>query len=111
MKNGITHIGSRNNLIGKKPNPELIEELSAELHVRNNTPPCFIWHTAADRGVLPENSMRFASALAKKNIPYDLHIYQKGGHGIGLRAKFPFTNAHPWSKDVVFWLKENKIID
>jgi alpha/beta hydrolase len=111
MKNGITHIGSRNNLIGKKPNPELIEELSAELHVRNNTPPCFIWHTAADRGVLPENSMRFAAALAKKNIPYDLHIYQKGGHGIGLRAKFPFTNAHPWSKDVVFWLKENKIID
>ncbi len=110
MEKGVTHWGSRCNLIGKDATPELVKELSAELHVKPDTPPCFLWHTAADRGVFPENSIRFARALAAQKIPFDLHIYQNGGHGIGLRAKYPFQNAHPWSRDLVFWLKENKII-
>ena len=110
MEKGVTHWGSRINLLGKDAAPELVKELSAELQVKPDTPPCFLWHTAADRGVLPENSIRFARALAAKKIPFDLHIYQNGGHGIGLRAKYPFQNAHPWSRDLVFWMKENKII-
>ena len=110
MEKGVTHWGSRINLLGKDAGPELVKELSAELQVKPDTPPCFLWHTAADRGVLPENSIRFARALAAKKIPFDLHIYQNGGHGIGLRAKYPFQNAHPWSRDLVFWMKENKII-
>lgn len=52
-----------------------------------------------------ENSMEFAVALRKNGVPFDLHVYQKGGHGIGLKDRPPFTNVHPWGKDLVFWLK------
>ncbi len=111
MKPEVTHKGSQNNLLGKDAPEELLNELSAELHVKPDTPPCFIWHTSEDRGVLPENSILFARALAEKKVPYDLHIYQKGGHGIGLTSKFPYTDAHPWSQALIFWLKSaNKII-
>lgn len=101
-----THQGSKNNLLGKNPTPELIEFLSSEKQVRTNTPPCFVWHTAEDKGVKVENSLEFAAALQKHGVPFDLHIYQKGRHGIGLADKPPFANAHPWSRDLVFWLKE-----
>lgn len=103
-----THMGSRNNLLGKEPSPELIKELSNELQVTPQTPPCFIWHTWADGGVKVENSMNFAAALRANKVPFDLHIYQKGGHGMGLAdRKYPFTNHHPWADDLVFWLKAN----
>ncbi|MBK8000185.1 MAG: alpha/beta hydrolase [Verrucomicrobia bacterium] len=101
-----THQGSKNNLLGKDPSPELIELLSSEKQVTATTPPCFIWHTAEDKGVKVENSLEFAAALQKHGVPFDLHVYQKGRHGIGLADKAPFTNAHPWAKDLVFWLKE-----
>lgn len=101
-----THQGSKNSLLGKNPAPELIELLSSEKQVRTNTPPCFIWHTAEDKGVKVENSLEFAAALQKHGVPFDLHVYQKGRHGIGLADKPPFANAHPWSKDLIFWLKE-----
>jgi dipeptidyl aminopeptidase/acylaminoacyl peptidase len=74
--------------------------------VKPNTPPCFIWHTWEDKGVPIENSMLFASALQKNKIPFDLHIYQKGGHGIGLGAsKTEPGKTHPWAQDLLFWLK------
>lgn len=101
-----THQGSKSNLLGKNPSPELIEFLSSEKQVNTNTPPCFVWHTAEDKGVKVENSLEFAAALQKHGVPFDLHIYQKGRHGIGLADKPPFGNAHPWSRDLVFWLKE-----
>jgi dipeptidyl aminopeptidase/acylaminoacyl peptidase len=46
-----------------------------------------------------ENSLEFAGALTKAGVPFDLHVYQQGRHGIGL------ANGHPWTKDCVFWLK------
>lgn len=101
-----THGGSRNNLLGNSPDPELLKLLSNELQVTPQTPPCFIWHTWEDKGVKVENSLDFAMALQKAGVPFDLHIYQKGGHGIGLRDKPPFNNPHPWSRDLVFWLQE-----
>ena len=57
-----------------------------------------------------ENSLQFAVALRRHNIPFDLHIYTKGGHGIGLAAKWPFECPHPWALDLVFWLKENGLL-
>lgn len=105
-----THQGSKNNLLGKDPSPELIEFLSSEKQVTAATPPCFIWHTAEDKGVKVENSLEFAAALQTHGVPFDLHVYQKGRHGIGLADKAPFTNAHPWSKDLVFWLKEQGFV-
>ena len=103
-----THNGSRANLLGKEPTPELIELLSNERQVTPQTPPCFIWHTWADNGVKAENSLNFAAALRRNNVPFDLHIYQQGGHGLGLGAKPPFEHPHPWVHDLVFWLKANK---
>ena len=57
------HQGSQNNLLGNDPSPELIRELSNELQVTKDTPPCFIWHTYEDNGVPVENSLQFAEAL------------------------------------------------
>lgn len=94
-----THFGSRENLLGKNPSSELIDLLSNEKQVTANTPPCFIWHTWEDNVVKVENSMDFASALRKAGVPFDLHIYQKGGHGMGL------GNGHPWTLDCLYWLK------
>jgi acetyl esterase/lipase len=102
----FTHKGSKKNLLGDNPSDELVKLLSSELQVKANTPPCFIWHTWEDKVVPIENSMQFASALQEKKIPFDLHIYQKGSHGIGLGAKQNQPeNRHPWSRDLVFWLK------
>ena len=101
-----THQGSKNNLLGKVPSEELVQLLSSEKQVTTNTPPCFVWHTAEDKAVKVENSLEFTTALQKHGVPFDLHVYQKGRHGIGLADKPPFTNAHPWARDLVFWLKE-----
>jgi len=106
-----THQGSKNNLLGKDPTPDLVKLLSNELQVTSNTPPCFIWHTWEDKAVKVENSLQFASALQRYGVPFDLHIYEKGKHGIGLADKPPFVNAHPWSRDLVFWLKAHGFVN
>jgi acetyl esterase/lipase len=102
----LAHKGSRKNLLGDDPSPELVKELSNELQVTKDTPPCFIWHTYEDNGVLVENSLQFAAALRKAGVPFDLHIYEKGKHGIGLGSQ-PYGSGekHPWARDCVFWLK------
>lgn len=105
-----THQGSKRNLLGNNPPDELVELLSSEKQVRKNTPPTFVWHTAEDRPVPVENSLFFASALREAGVPFSLHVYQKGRHGIGLNDKPPFKNVHPWANDLVFWLKEQGFI-
>ncbi len=104
-----THSGSRKNLLGESPAPELIELLSNEKQVTPLTPPCFIWHTWEDKAVKVENALSFASALQKSGVPFDLHIYQKGGHGMGLGAKQDGT-FHPWAEDCLFWLKAQNFL-
>ncbi|MED5452942.1 MAG: alpha/beta hydrolase [Verrucomicrobiota bacterium] len=105
-----THRGSKRNLLGENPSKELVNLLSSEKQIRKNTPPTFIWHTMEDRAVPVENSLLFASALRKTGVPFALHIYQKGRHGIGLADKPPFKNLHPWANDLIFWLKEQDFI-
>ena len=99
-----THGGSRTNLLGNTPAPELIELLSNEKQVTKDTPPCFIWHTWEDNAVKVENSLDFASALQRNHVPFDLHVYQKGGHGMGLGGRAGGAQ-HPWAADCLFWLK------
>ena len=102
----FTHRGSRNSLLGTNQSPEMVKYLSSELQVTPNTPPCFLWTTFEDRTVPMENSMMFADALRKNRVPFDLHIYQKGGHGMGLGDRTPpFAHPHPWAGDCLFWLK------
>ena len=107
----FTHKGSKQNLLGANPSPELVQLLSNELQVTTNTPPCFLWSTFEDKVVPMENTMMFAEALRKNHVPFALHIYEKGGHGMGLKDKFPFANPHPWAGDCLFWLKENKFVN
>jgi acetyl esterase/lipase len=102
----FTHQGSKNNLLGKDPADDLVHDLSNELQVTKDTPPCFIWHTAEDSAVPVENSLQFAAALRKAGVPFDLHVYQKGPHGLGLGSRdYDSAKWHPWTKDCIFWLK------
>ena len=101
----FTHQGSKNNLLGKNPAPELVKLLSNELQVTTNTPPCFLWSTFEDQAVPMENTFLFAEALRKNRVRFDLHIYEQGRHGIGLKDEAPFANPHPWAGDCLFWLK------
>jgi len=94
-----THQGSKKNLLGDHPSEELVKLLSNELQVTKETPPTFLFHTAEDQAVPVENSLMFASALAKNGVPFDLHVYEKGRHGIGL------ANGHPWTGECLKWLK------
>src|SRR5436190_21133731 len=103
----FTHQGSKNNLLGKDPSPEVVEDLSNELRVTSNTPPCFIWATYEDTAVPVENSLQFAAALRQARVPFDLHIYEKGAHGLGLGSRvYGGGQRHPWTRDCVVWLKE-----
>ncbi len=107
----LTHRGSKENLLGKNPSPELVQNLSNELQVTTNTPPCFLWTTFEDTVVPMENTMMFAEALRKNHVPFALHVYEKGRHGMGLHDKAPFANPHPWAADCLFWLKEQKFVN
>ncbi|MFT6792539.1 MAG: acetyl esterase/lipase [Rubritalea sp.] len=105
-----THGGSRKNLLGKDPSPELIKELSNELQVTAKTPPTFLWHTANDRVVKVENSLDFAAALSKSKVPFALHVFENGRHGLGLASKPPYENLHPWANDLMYWLNTRKFL-
>ncbi len=101
-----THQGSKNNLLGKEPSEDLVRNLSNELQVTPQTPPTFLWHTYEDTAVPVENSLQFAEALRKAGVPFDLHIYQKGPHGIGLGSRdLDSKELHPWTRDCLYWLK------
>ncbi len=100
----LTHQGSRQNLLGNGPSPELIELLSNEKQVTAVTPPCFVWHTADDNTVDVQNSIEFARALAANKVPFELHIYEHGRHGLGLGDKYPFTQPLPWTRALVLWM-------
>ncbi len=105
----ITHKGSRHNLLGTNQPPALLQELSAELQVNSNTPPAFIWSTMEDTVVPVENSMELAAALRRVGVPFDLHVYERGPHGIGLgNRNFDAANFHPWTRDCEFWLRARK---
>lgn len=106
-----THQGSKNNLLGKDPSPELVRELSNELHVTKETPPCFVWHTWEDKGVKIENALAFVSALQAAGVRFDFHVYERGPHGIGLGSReYDPAKWHPWTRDLVFWLKERGFV-
>ena len=110
MEDGVTHGGSKANLLGKDPDPKLVELLSNEKQVTKTTPPCFVWSTQEDKAVPVTNSLRFVTALQQNGVAYDFHVYQKGGHGIGLsegKNGAAAGDIHPWGKDLLFWMRQN----
>jgi acetyl esterase/lipase len=88
-------------LIEGEETQERLDALSTHLNVQKNSPPCFIWQTMEDSSVGPANSLLYAQALHEKRIPFELHIYQKGAHGMGLGGAAP----HPWAEACLDWLK------
>ena len=108
MEDGLTHGGSRRNLLGDKPDAKLIEEFSNEKQVTAKTPPTFIFHTDADTAVWPENAARFYIALKKAKVPAEMHIYQNGPHGVGLGSDPKWNHGvvytTTWPKHLAEWL-------
>jgi acetyl esterase/lipase len=103
------HIGSRNNLLGKSPDAKLVDLLSNEKQVTIDTPPTFLVHTSEDSAVRSENSVLFYLALKKNNVPAELHIYEKGRHGLGLGEKdTPFAS---WPDRCIAWMKGRGFLD
>jgi acetyl esterase/lipase len=78
------HQDSFDNLLGPGADPALLEEMSLEKQVNSSMPPCFLWHTLDDALVPVENSLLFAEAMKKESIPFELHIYPEGPHGLSL---------------------------
>jgi len=103
MKEPFVHKGSRRNLLGDHPSPELIDNLSNELHVTSQTPPTFLFQTDSDPVVPVENSVMFYMALHKNHVPAELHIFERGPHGVGLGQKYPELSI--WPTLVDHWLR------
>ncbi|MEK6794597.1 MAG: alpha/beta hydrolase [Spirochaetota bacterium] len=97
------HTGSMKNLLGENVTEDMKLFLSNEKHVRADTPPAFLWHTSDDPGVPLDNSLVFASALRKNNIPCELHAYESGKHGLGLAKDIP--DVGDWTTQCIRWLK------
>ncbi len=101
----FTHRGSQRNLLGEDARPELVQLFSNEKQVGADTPPCFVWHTAEDKVVPAENSLRFYSALVQNEVPAELHIFAKGRHGIGLAQSV--VGADQWPDLCEAWMIRN----
>jgi acetyl esterase/lipase len=108
----LAHEESRRNLLGSQPTAELVALLSSELQVKPSTPPCFIWHTQDDGAVKVENALAFASALQAQGVPFSLHIYPSGPHGLGLGVtgyqRGDTRPLHPWTGELYGWLRERR---
>jgi acetyl esterase/lipase len=104
----FTHRGSQRNLLGENPSAELIASLSNEKQVTDRTPPCFLWHTGEDTAVPPENSVVFYQALLAHKVPAELHVYEKGRHGVGLAKDIPGTSG--WPDACIAWLKSRGVL-
>jgi acetyl esterase/lipase len=108
MDSAITHAGSRENLLGKHPLPEVVKHYSNELQVNSETPPAFMVHSLDDEAVPVQNSINYALAMHKFKIPCELHIYQSGGHGYGLgRSK---STESLWPEACRKWLEARGLL-
>lgn len=98
----LTHAGSKKQLLGDNPTPEMIKLLSNEEQVTKDTPPTFLVHTTSDVTVPVENSLRFAESLRKSGVPFELHVYERGRHGFGMGGNDPILTT--WPKRCADWL-------
>ncbi len=100
--------GSFKNLLGVDISEELLKKMSLELNVHKDVPPVFLWHTADDQVVPVENSLHFAEELSKLKIPFEMHIYPKGRHGLGLATNDRHMGT--WSSLCCEWLQSQGYI-
>jgi acetyl esterase/lipase len=96
------HSGSKEALLGKNPDPELLKYYSNELQVTPQTPPAILIHSSDDQGVPVENSISYFEALRKNNVPASMLIYPYGGHGFALATGRGYLST--WPDRVVEWI-------
>ena len=104
----ITHMGSRINLIGENPDAKLVKYFSNELQINKETPPAILIHSADDKAVPVQNSLRYFEALQKNNVPSELHVYQRGGHGYGMGIDGSTESA--WPETCLNWMKAKGLL-
>ena len=103
----MAHKGSMHALLGETPTPEMIDLYSNEKQVKATTPITFIVQAEDDKTVPVQNSLNFYYALLSNNIPAEMHIYPKGGHGFGLHNK---TTKDDWFNSATNWLDANGLL-
>jgi acetyl esterase/lipase len=103
-----THQGSKNALLGQNADPDLAKSLSGEQAVTKETPPTFIFQTNADTTVPAENATYYFLALRKAGVAAEMHVFEKGPHGVGLAMDDPALSE--WSKLLTNWLRVHAII-
>lgn len=97
------HLGSIENLLGPNPAGNLRVAYSTEKQVSPQTPPTFLWHTADDQSVPVEHSLLFSQALSACRVPFELHVYPSGRHGLGLATGHPAISV--WTQSCARWLQ------
>ena len=107
MQKGVTHGGSRKNLIGENPSQELEQKYSLERQVSPGTPQAFIMLSSDDDAVPPINGIGYFLALRDHKVPASLHAYPTGGHGWGFRDNF--TYKRQWTEELEKWLREGLV--
>ncbi len=108
MEKSITHMGSRTNLLGENPTDDKVVNFSNDQMVDKNTPPAFLIHAADDKAVSVQNSINYFTALNKYGIPVEMHIYEKGGHGFGIK-NLKGSTAY-WPNDCKHWLRMHELV-
>jgi acetyl esterase/lipase len=108
MTEAWTHQGSRRNLLGESPDPDLAKRLSGENAVTKETPPTFLFQTNEDATVPAENAVHYYLALRKAGVPAEMHVFEKGAHGVGLANDNP--SLSPWSSLLATWLRGRGVI-
>lgn len=103
-----THGGSLHNLLGENPDPALVEELSNEKRVTQQTPPTFLFHTSDNPVVPVQNSTAYYEACRKVGVPVEMHIFEHGPHGVGLAFYDPVLSA--WPTLLAGWLRSHGLL-
>lgn len=104
----FAHRGSARNLLGPDASAEQLAALSSDRNVTKDTPPTFLFHTAEDSGVPPENSIAFFTACKRAGVPAELHVFQQGQHGVGLAPGHPALQS--WLEAATVWLRQNALL-
>jgi len=105
MKDEFCHAGSKERIL--KNNSLLEKKLSCEENIRDDMPPVFLWHTFEDKSVPVRNSLEMAISLKEKEIPFELHIYPNGRHGLGMTKCVNIEGTNKWVDALENWLKRN----
>lgn len=108
FQDSLTHMGSRNNLLGKNVSQQKKDYYSNELQVTDKTPTTFLVHATDDDVVKVDNSVKYYEALVQHHVPVEMHLYEKGGHGFGMKKHNNTTDT--WMDRLEDWMKQKNLL-